>query len=117
MGVLSSKPFRRSGQIRPLAVTTKQRSPAVPELPTIDESGVPGYDKAAWTGMLTQAKVPEPIVAHMYQAVSKVMKDPEAVKKLADDGLVAVASSPDEFKAFVHAEVAEWAKLIRDMKL
>lgn len=117
MGVLSSKPFRKSGQVRGLAVTTKHRSPAVPELPTIDESGVPGYDKAAWTGLLTQAKVPEPIVAHMYQAVAKVMKDPDAVKKLADDGLIAVASSPDEFKAFVHAEVAEWAKLIRDMKL
>jgi tripartite-type tricarboxylate transporter receptor subunit TctC len=116
-GVLSSKPFRKSGQIRALAVTTKRRSPAVPDLPTIDESGVPGYDKGGWTGMFAPAAVPEPIIAHVYQAVAKVMKDPNAVKRLADDGLVAVASPPAEFTAFVHAEIAEWAKLVREMKL
>ena len=101
MGVLSSKPFRKSGQVRALAVTTKQRSPAVPDLPTIDESGVPGYDKGGWTGMFAPAQVPEPIIAHVYQVMAKVLKDPEAVKQLADDGLVAVASSPEEFTAFV----------------
>ena len=117
MGVLSSKPFRISGQVRPLAVSTKHRSPAVPELPTIDEAGVPGYDKGAWTGMLAPARVPEPIIARMYDAVAKVMKDPEAVKRFAEDGLVATASTPAEFTAFVQAEIAEWAKLVQDMKL
>jgi tripartite-type tricarboxylate transporter receptor subunit TctC len=117
MGVLSSKPFRTSGQVRSLAVTTKQRSPAVPEVPTLDEAGVPGYDKGAWTGMFAPARVPEPIVAHMYQAVARVMKDPDAVKRFADDGLVATASSPTEFSAFVLAEIAEWSKLVQDMKL
>jgi tripartite-type tricarboxylate transporter receptor subunit TctC len=117
MGVLSSKPFRTSGQVRPLAVTTKQRSPAVPDLPTLDEAGVPGYDKGAWTGMLAPARVPEPIVARMYEAVVKVMKDPEAVKRFADDGLVATASSPTEFTAFVLAEIAEWSRLVQEMKL
>ncbi len=116
-GVLSSKPFRKSGQIRALAVTTKQRSPAVPDLPTIDESGVPGYDKGGWTGMFAPAQVPESIIAHVYQAVAKVLKDPNAVKRLADDGLVAVANPPAEFDAFVRAEIAEWTKLIREMKL
>jgi len=117
MGILGSRPFRRSGQIRGIAVSTKERSPAAPELPTIAESGVPGYDKAAWTGLLTQAKVPEPIVMRMHQAVSKVLKDPDAVKVFAEDGLIAVASTPDQFKAFVHTEVAEWAKLVRELKL
>jgi tripartite-type tricarboxylate transporter receptor subunit TctC len=117
VGVLSSKPFRKSGQVRALAVTTRQRSPAVPDLPTIDESGVPGYDKGGWTGMFAPARVPESIIAHVYQAVAKVLKDPEAVKRLADDGLVAVASSPTEFTAFVHAEITEWSKLIKEMNL
>ncbi len=117
MGVLSSKPFRKSGQVRPLAVSTKERSPAVPELPTIDEAGVPGYDKGGWTGMFVQSQVPEPIVARIYQAVTKVMKDPEAVKKLAEDGLVAVASPPQEFSKFVQAEIVEWGKLVDEMKL
>ena len=89
----------------------------MPELPTIDEAGVPGYDKGAWTGMLAPAKVPEPIINQVYQTVAKVLKDPEAVKKLADDGLVAVASTPAQFTAFVHAEIAEWSRLVKEMKL
>ena len=117
MGVLSSKPFRKSGQVRGLAVTTKHRSPAVPDLPTIDESGVPGYDKGAWTGMFAPAQVPDPIINHVYQAVVKVMKDPEAVKRLADDGLVAAATSPQDFTTFIHSEITEWNKLIQEMKL
>ena len=117
MGVLSSKPFRTSGQVRPLAVTTKRRSPAVPDLPTLDEAGVRGYDKGAWTGMFAPARVPEVMIDRMYDAVVKVMKDPEAVKRFAEDGLVATASSPAEFTAFVHAEIAEWSKLVQDMKL
>jgi len=117
MGVLSSKPFRKSGQVRALAVSTKERSPAVPDLPTIAESGVPGYDKGAWTGMFAPAKVPDPIIKHVYQAMAKVLNDPEAVKKLADDGLVAVASTPQDFTAFIHSEIKEWNKLIEEMKL
>jgi len=117
VGVLSSKPFRRTGQIRPLAVTTKQGSPAVPDLPTIDEAGVPGYDKGGWTGMFAPAQVPESIIDQVYQSVARVLKDPDAVKRLADDGLVAVANTPAEFTAFVHAEIAEWSKLIREMRL
>ena len=117
VGVLSSKPFRRSGKIRPLAVTTKERSPAVPDLPTIDEAGVPGYDKGGWTGMFAPAQVPDAIINQMHQSMAKVLKDPEAVKRLADDGLVAVASTPAEFTAFIHSEIAEWTKLIQEMKL
>ena len=117
MGVLNSRPFRKSGQVRALAVSTKQRSPAVPDLPTIDESGVPGYDKGGWTGMFAPAQVPEPIIARVYQAMSDILKNPDSVKALAEDGLVAVASPPEAFTAFVHAEIAEWGKLVREMKL
>ena len=117
MGVLNSRPFRKSGQVRGLAVSTKQRSPAVPDLPTIDESGVPGYDKGGWTGMFAPAQVPEEIIARVYQAMSDILKNPDSMKALAEDGLVAVASSPDEFAAFIHAEIAEWGKLVREMKL
>ena len=117
VGILNSKPFRKTGQIRGLAVSTKERSPAVPELPTIHESGVPGFDKGGWTGMFAQAAVPEPIISHMYQTMAKILKDPEAVKRLADDGLVAVASTPKDFTTFIHTEIQEWNKLIVEMKL
>jgi tripartite-type tricarboxylate transporter receptor subunit TctC len=89
----------------------------VPEIPTIDESGVPGYDKGGWTGMFAPARVPDAIVDHVYQAVAKALKDPEAVRRLADDGLVAVASSPAEFTKFVADEIVEWTKLTHAMHL
>jgi tripartite-type tricarboxylate transporter receptor subunit TctC len=89
----------------------------VPDLPTIHESGVPGFDKGGWTGMFAPAKVPDPIIARVYDGMAKILKDPEAVKRLADDGLVAVASTPRDFTAFVHAEIKEWNKLIQEMKL
>lgn len=117
VGVLNSRPFRKSGQLRGLAVSTKERSPAVPDLPTLHESGVPGYDKGGWTGMFAPAKVPDAIIARVYQVMADILKNPESVKALAEDGLVTVASSPDEFTAFVHAEIAEWGKLVREMKL
>jgi tripartite-type tricarboxylate transporter receptor subunit TctC len=110
-------PFVKSGQVRALAVTTRQRSPLLPDLPTIDESGVPGYDKSAWFGLFAPAAVPEPIVSRMYQAVARVLKDPEIVKRLAAEGAVARGEPPAEFDAFVRAELATWAKLIREMKL
>jgi len=110
-------PFVKSGQVRALALTTKQRSPLLPDLPTIDESGVPGYDKSAWFGLFAPAAVPDPVVSRMYQAVAKVLKDPEIVKRLAAEGAVARGQPPAEFDAFVRAELASWAKLIREMKL
>ena len=110
-------PFVKSGQVRALAVTTKERSLLLPELPTIDESGVPGYEKEAWFGLFAPAAVPEPVISRMYQAVAKVLKDPEIVKRLAAEGAVARGQPPAEFDAFVRAELASWAKLIREMKL
>jgi tripartite-type tricarboxylate transporter receptor subunit TctC len=107
----------KSRQVRALAVTTKQRSPLLPELPTIDEAGVPGYDKAAWFGLFAPAAVPESIISHVYRAVAKVLKDPSIVKRLAAEGAVARGQPPAEFTAFIHAELAAWAKLIREMKL
>lgn len=110
-------PFVKSGQVRALAVTTKQRSPLLPELPTMDEAGVPGYDKSAWFGLFAPAGVPEPVISRMYQAVAKVLTDPEIVKRLAAEGAVARGQPPAEFDAFVREELVSWAKLIREMKL
>ena len=116
-GFQSAFPFVKSGQMRALAVTTKQRSPLLPDLPTLDEAGVPGYDKSSWFGLFAPAAVPEPIISRMYQAVAKVLKNPETVKRLAAEGVVARGQPPVEFDAFVRSEIAEWAKLIREMKL
>ena len=116
-GILAAIPFMKSGRMRGLAVSTKQRSPVLPDLPTIDEAGVPGYDKGGWTGLYAPARVPGPIIDYVYQAVAKVAKDPGFAKALAAQGSVAVANPPEEFGAFVRAELVEWAKLIKEMKL
>ena len=116
-GSLSVLPFIKSGQIRALAVTTRQRTPLLPDLPTIDESGVPGYDKAGWFALFAPAAVPDPIVDHVYQVTARVLKNPDVVKRLAAEGAVPGGQPPAEFSAFVRSEIAEWARLIREMKL
>jgi tripartite-type tricarboxylate transporter receptor subunit TctC len=82
----------------------------LPDIPTIAESGVPSYVKGAWTGLFTQAAVPQPIVNTIYQAVSKVLKDPDAVKLLAEDGVTADGRTPAEFTKFIHSEIEAWIK-------
>lgn len=116
-GSMSVLPFVRSGQVRALAVTTKQRTPLLPELPTIDEAGVPGYNKTAWFALFAPAAVPDPIIAHVYGAAAKALKNPDVVKRLAAEGAAAGGNPPAEFSAFVRSEIAEWARLIREMKL
>jgi tripartite-type tricarboxylate transporter receptor subunit TctC len=113
----SAFPFVKSGRMRALGVSTKARSPALPELPTIDESGVPGYDKASWFALFAPAAVPEAITNQVYQAAVRVLKNPEIVKLLAAEGAVAVGNTPAEFDAFVRSELVAWAKLIREMGL
>jgi tripartite-type tricarboxylate transporter receptor subunit TctC len=109
--------FIRSGRLRALAVTTKTRSPAAPDIPTIDESGVPGFDKAFWAGLFAPAGVPDPIVNDIHQAALKVLKDPEIAKRLANEGSVIVGNSPREFDAFIRSEIESWEKLIRELKI
>ena len=116
-GIQSAYPVVKSGRIRALAVTTKQRAQLLPDVPTIDEAGVPGYEKAGWFGLFAPAAVPEDIVSRVYQAVARVLKNPDTVTRLAAEGAVVGGEPPAEFTAFVHSELAQWAKLIREMKL
>lgn len=110
-------PFIKPGRMRALAVTSKTRSPALPELPALNESGLPGFDKAYWAGLFAPSGVPQPILDRIYQAAVKALQDPEIVKWLNAQGARPVGNPPSEFKAFVHSEIKAWAKLIREMKL
>jgi tripartite-type tricarboxylate transporter receptor subunit TctC len=116
-GFQSALPFIKSGHMRALGISTRKRSPALPDVPTIDEAGVPGYNKTGWYGLYAPAGVPDPIINHVYQAAAKVLKDPATVKFLAREGATVVANPPDEFSQFVRDEIAQWAKLIKEMKL
>ena len=116
-GMQSALPFIKAGRMRALGVTTKKRSPALPDVPSIDEAGVPGFDKSGWYALFAPGGTPDPIVSHVYGVVAKVLKDPVIAKRLASEGAVAVANPPAEFDKFVRDEIATWKNLIQEMNL
>jgi tripartite-type tricarboxylate transporter receptor subunit TctC len=103
----------RAGRLRALAVTTKVRTPAAPGLPTIAESGVPGYEVTSWYGLLAPAGTPAAIVSRLQREVAKVMRSPDISEKLTSQGLDIVGSTPDEFAALIKAEIVKWAKVVK----
>jgi tripartite-type tricarboxylate transporter receptor subunit TctC len=103
----------RGGKLRALAVTTAKRSPAAPDIPTIAESGVPGYDHGPWNGMLAPAKTPQALLARLNAEVVKIVHLPEVKKVLNHEGAEPVGNSPQEFTAILRSETAKWAKVIK----
>jgi tripartite-type tricarboxylate transporter receptor subunit TctC len=103
----------RGGKLRAIAVTTAKRSPALPDLPTIAEAGVPGYEATSWFGVMAPAGTPKPIVDKMSAEIAKSLRKPDVKAKLAEQGAEAVGSTPDEFSTFVKAEIDKWAKVVK----
>jgi tripartite-type tricarboxylate transporter receptor subunit TctC len=104
----------RSGKLRPLAVTTAKRSPELPNVPTIAESGVPGYEATSWFGLFAPAGTPAPIVAQLNKAIVKVLGQADVKKKLAEQGAEPVAETPEQFAAFIQKEAVKWGKVVRE---
>ena len=115
--LLSSRAHYKAGRLRPLAITARQRSPVAPELPTIAESGVPGYEVDQWYGIITSAKVPRPLVAKLSVAIAEGVKSPETAQRLAAEGSTPVGSTPEQFNAHIRNEIAKWRKLVKDAAL
>lgn len=107
--------YAKAGRLRPIAITSAQRSPLMPDVPTIAESGAPGYDFTSWAGALVPAGTPGNVVNALYQGFAKSLRAPEAEKRFAEQGAVVVASPPEEFGKFFRAEVAKWAKVVKDI--
>ena len=106
-------PHVKSGKLRGIAVTSPKRSPAVPDVPTFAESGVPGYEHEPWNGMLGPAKMSKPVVSKLYGEVAQVLKLPEVRKVFANDAAEAVGNTPEAFAALVKSETAKWARVIK----
>jgi tripartite-type tricarboxylate transporter receptor subunit TctC len=106
-------PHVRNNRLRAIAVTTAKRSAAAPEVPTIAESGVPGYDHGPWNGMLAPAKTPAAIITRLNEEAARVLQTPEMKAVLAKDGSEAVGNKPEEFAAIIKNETAKWAKVIK----
>jgi tripartite-type tricarboxylate transporter receptor subunit TctC len=103
----------RSGQVRPLAVTTLKRTPVVPDIPTIDELGIKGFDATTWHGLVAPAKTPKDVVATLNRATVQALHDPAVVKQLADLGVDITASTPQEFAAYITSEIPKWTAIIK----
>ena len=96
-----------------LAVTTPKRSPALPDVPTIAESGVPGYEFTGWIGVLLPARTPQEIVVKLSREVARVVFLPDLRQRLSADATEAVGSTPEQYAAFLKAEIGRWTKVAR----
>jgi len=111
--VISAGPHVKAGRIRALAVTTADRSPGLPELPTFAESGIPGYEVTTWHGWLGPRGMPRKIVALLNMQLNQVLKDTDVVRIVSDDGGVIVGGAPEAFRKHIAGEVERWKRLAR----
>jgi tripartite-type tricarboxylate transporter receptor subunit TctC len=112
--VFVTKPHIDSGRLRPLAVTTTKRSPDLPNVPTLAESGYPGFEAPAWWAVLAPAKTPPEIVKRMNEALNKILKQPDIAKKLDAQGIDVVGGTPEAARVFIERQMDIWAKVVRD---
>jgi len=106
-------PNIRAGRLRALAVTTKERSVLLPDLPTIAEAGVPGYENTIWTGLVAPGKTPPAILLRLSEEVRKALLSPEVMKVLAGNGARPSPTTPEQFRAYIKAEIEKTAQIIK----
>ena len=115
--VISTRPFFTTGRLRALAVVGPKRTPALPEYPTIAESGVPGFGVENWYALFLPGKTDKAIAVRIQEAVTRIVNDPATDKLLLGQGLDAVGSSQDEFAKLYAAEITTWAKVVQTVGL
>jgi len=107
-------PHVRGGKLRALAVSGSKRSAAAPELPTVSEAAVPGFSFDSWNGVHVPARTPKSVIAKLNTELVKTIKLPDIQKRMLDLGLEPVGNTPEEFAAFVRADIARWSKVVKD---
>jgi tripartite-type tricarboxylate transporter receptor subunit TctC len=111
--ILPAVPQIKAGRLRALAVTTAKRSTAMPELPTIAESGYAGFEASSWQGIVTIAGTPQPVMRRLHAEIVKALQSPEAKSQIAGQGSDIVANTPQEFTGFIQEELDKWSKVIK----
>jgi tripartite-type tricarboxylate transporter receptor subunit TctC len=106
-------PQVRAGKVRALAISSAKRSATMPDLPTVAEAGLPGYESTAWFGFLGPAGMPKEVVAKLSGAIIKILNSPEVNENLTNRGIDVIASTPVEYDAFMKTEVAKWATVVK----
>lgn len=112
-GMASTLPHVKSGKLRGIATTGARRTPATPDLPTIAESGFPGFEATSWFGVLAPAGTPRPVVARLNKDIIRALQDPAVAKRLADVGFEITTGTPEQFAAYIQSEIKKWAKVVK----
>lgn len=107
----------RAGQLRMLGISSPKRSGLAPDLPTLTESGVKGYDVAGWYGVVAPANTPRPVILRLNQEIVKILNSKPVTARLVDEGTDVVGDSPEQFGAFIKTELAKWTKAVRDARI
>ncbi|MBI3068379.1 MAG: tripartite tricarboxylate transporter substrate binding protein, partial [Betaproteobacteria bacterium] len=110
----SVMPFVKSGKLRAIALASAARSPLLPELPTIAESGLPGFEVRSWHGVFAPAGTPREITARLDAEIVKILRLPDVKERFNAQGVALAGASPEEFAAFVRKELAKWARLVKE---
>src|SRR4051794_2798496 len=113
-GIPSVIAYIKSNRLRALAVTGKTRTAALPDVPTVIESGVPGYVVSPWVGLLVPARTPAPIVAMLHRETVKALRSPALTERFAVEGVDPVGDTPEHFAAYIKDEIVKWGKVVKD---
>lgn len=111
---LSVQPHIQSGRLRPLAVTTAKRSPSFPALPTVAEAGVPGFEADTWHGVVVPAGTPQAVIGRLNAEINKILRMHDIHDRLTHQGAEIIGGTPQQFAAYIQAEIPKWAKVIKD---
>ena len=112
-GLLGAQPHVRSGRLRALAVTATRRVAALPDMPAVAEA-LPGFEVIGWYGVIGPATLPRPIVTRLHGELVKILNQPDVRERIINDGSEPVGSSPDDFRQFMLADMAKWAKVVKE---
>ena len=115
--IFLAKPQIEAKMLVPLAVTSAKRSPRLPDVPTVSEQGVPGFESVAWWGVLAPAGTSPAIIAKLNEELAKALKTPEVAEKLSAQGMEIVGSKPEALQSLVQSEITRWAKVVKDNKI
>lgn len=110
---LESVPHIKPGRLRALAVTSPKRSPAMPDLPSIAETGVTGYEVTNWYGVLAPVATPRTIINRLNKGIVEVLRMPEMIERFKGDGVELIGSTPEEYKKLIHDEIAKWERVVK----
>jgi tripartite-type tricarboxylate transporter receptor subunit TctC len=114
---VSSMPHVKAGKLRVLGITSGKRFSTMPDIPTVAEQGLPGFESVSWSGVCAPGATPKPVIARLQTEVAKVLKMPDIRDRLLRDGIEPIGGTPEEFQAHIKREMQKWGKVVRDAKV